>query len=261
MKKIFTFLLLSISIVSLSQPITGSGAGGGPVGYIPRFNSASNIINSNIYQSGVNIGIATTTPTNPLHIQANNAAGYGLLVNQIGAGQSGINLWNTNVANPGRNWGLWSTGAGNVGGAGNFIIRDVTASQTRLFISGATGQVLIGDPTAVTLPVGYKLYVQTGILTEKVKVALINTVDWADYVFEKNYKLKSLEEVDSYISANEHLPGVPSASELVEQGGIDLGKMDAKLMEKIEELTLYSIQLNKKNKELSERLSKLEAAK
>jgi hypothetical protein len=250
-----TIAFACISSVCTAQ-ITGSGTGSGAGGYIPRFNSSTNIINSTIYQNGINVGIATTTPTNPLHIQANSSSGYGILVNQIGNGQSGINLWNTNG---GRNWGIWSTGPGNTGGAGNFILRDVTGNQTRLFISGSTGQVLIGDPTAVTLPVGYMLYVQTGILTEKVKVALINTVDWADYVFEKNYKLKSLEEVKAYVADNKHLPGVPSAAELKDDGGIDLGKMSAKLMEKIEELTLYTIQLNEKNKELTERLAKLES--
>jgi len=102
------------------------------------------------------------------------------------------------------------------------------------------------------------LYVQTGILTEKVKVALATSTDWSDYVFEKNYKLRSLEEVKSYVEVNKHLPGVPSANELMEQGGIDIGKMDAKLLEKIEELTLYSVQLKEENKALSDRLAKLE---
>ena len=112
------------------------------------------------------------------------------------------------------------------------------------------GNVLIGDPATVTMPAGYKMYVQTGILTEKVKVALVGTSDWADYVFEKNYELKSLEEVKAFIEKNKHLPGVPSAAELVEQGGIDLAKMDAKLMEKIEELTLYILELHKEIEQL-----------
>ncbi|MFI5148198.1 MAG: hypothetical protein ACHQRM_00580 [Bacteroidia bacterium] len=121
------------------------------------------------------------------------------------------------------------------------------------------GTTLIGDPAVVTsLPAGYKLYVQTGILTEKVKVALNASSDWSDYVFEKSYKLRSLEDVKSFVEKNKHLPGVPSASELMEQGGFDIGKMDAKLLEKIEELTLYSVQLKEENKALSDRLAKLE---
>ncbi|MBK7817423.1 MAG: hypothetical protein IPJ60_07560 [Sphingobacteriaceae bacterium] len=148
MKKITTALLLVLSINSYSQ-ITGGATGalpnGGATGYIPRFNGATNIISSNIYQAGVNVGInVTANPTVPLQVQANNSAGYGILINQTGGGQAGINLWNTNTTNPGRNWGIWSTGPGNTGGAGNFIIQDVTAGQSRFFVSGTTGRIGIG---------------------------------------------------------------------------------------------------------------------
>jgi hypothetical protein len=129
-----------------------------------------------------------------------------------------------------------------------------------LLLNSGGGIVVLGDET-VNTPPGYRLFVQTGILTEKVKVALVNSGAWADYVFDKNYKLKSLEEVKKYIDTNKHLPGVLSAEELKADGGIDLGSMDAKLMEKIEELTLYVIQLNEKNKELTERIKKLESEK
>jgi hypothetical protein len=104
--------------------------------------------------------------------------------------------------------------------------------------------VLIGDPAAVTLPTGYKLYVQTGILTEKVKVAIKGTSNWADYVFGKNYNMLPLSDVESFITKNKHLPGIPSAEEVV-KNGVDLAEMDAKLLEKVEELTLYIIQLQK----------------
>jgi len=120
------------------------------------------------------------------------------------------------------------------------------------------GNVLIGDPAVVNnLVFGYKLYVQTGIITEKIKVQLVQS--WADYVFDKNYKLKSIEEVANFIKEEKHLPGVPSTEELKKDGGFDLAQMDAKLMEKIEELTLYVIQLNEKNKELSKKVAELEA--
>ncbi|WP_461075028.1 hypothetical protein [Spirosoma flavus] len=74
-----------------------------------------------------------------------------------------------------------------------------------------------------------------------------NTIDWSDKVFDDTYQLKRLSEVEQYIKTNKHLPGVPSAKEVVEKG-IDVAKMDAKLLEKIEELTLYSIQLEKESK-------------
>jgi hypothetical protein len=87
---------------------------------------------------------------------------------------------------------------------------------------------------------GYKLFVETGILTEKVKVAIKTRADWADHVFNKNYSLMPLPEVAQFIKTNGHLPGVPSAAEVTKEG-IDLGKMNAKLLEKIEELTLHLI--------------------
>lgn len=109
-------------------------------------------------------------------------------------------------------------------------------------------KLAIGD--VPSKPDGYSLFVQHGILTEKLKVALTTGSNWADYVFAKNYKLKSLPEVEKYIKANKHLPGVPAAQDLVKQGGIDMNEMFAKQMEKIEELTLYMIELQKQVEKL-----------
>jgi hypothetical protein len=107
------------------------------------------------------------------------------------------------------------------------------------------GNVLIGDPSQVTIPnANYKLFVQTGILTEKLKVSIPNTSNWSDYVFASDYQLKSLEDVEIFIKQNKHLPNIPSAIEVV-KNGIDVATMDAKLLEKIEELTLYVIELKK----------------
>jgi hypothetical protein len=64
---------------------------------------------------------------------------------------------------------------------------------------------------------------------------------WADYVFAEDYTLKPLEELSSFIKTNKHLPNIPTAKE-VEINGIELGEMNAKLLEKVEELSLYIIQ-------------------
>lgn len=72
-----------------------------------------------------------------------------------------------------------------------------------------------------------------------------------DYVFEKSYKLKSLEELDSFIKINGHLPEVPSACDVEKNNGISLGEMSEKQLLKIEELTLYIIEMNKKLNELA----------
>lgn len=111
--------------------------------------------------------------------------------------------------------------------------------------AGAGG---LGLPSSFTAG-AYRLYVQDGILTEKLKVALRNSSDWADYVFAPDYKLAPLEEVETFIKANNHLPNVPSADEMA-NNGLDVSKTSAKLMEKIEELTLYMIELNKEVKAL-----------
>jgi hypothetical protein len=66
----------------------------------------------------------------------------------------------------------------------------------------------------------------------------------------------SIEDLDSYIKANNHLPNVPSEKEII-TNGLDLGQMDSILLEKIEELTLYLIQLNKENEELKLAIEKL----
>ncbi|WP_306565641.1 hypothetical protein [Flavobacterium lindanitolerans] len=99
----------------------------------------------------------------------------------------------------------------------------------------------------------YNLFVKGGILTEEVRVNLQSA--WADYVFDENYKLKSLKEVETFIKENGHLENVPSAKQVKEEG-IELGEMVKIQQEKIEELTLYIIEQNKinesQNKELQE---------
>jgi len=133
----------------------------------------------------------------------------------------------------------------------------------RLAVNGSASfsdQVVIGSFSSFTqgFPSGYKLYVADGILTEKVRVAVKTTTDWADYVFSDNYSLMPLKEVEQFVKTNSHLPNVPSAQEVV-NGGIDVAKMDAKLLEKIEELTLYIIEQNKKLEEQESRIKFLES--
>jgi len=89
---------------------------------------------------------------------------------------------------------------------------------------------------------GYKLAVSGNMIAESVKVQLRSA--WPDYVFAKDYTLPSLEETEKHIKEKGHLPGIPSAAE-VKNNGIDLGEMNAKLLEKIEELTLHLIQKDK----------------
>ncbi len=133
--------------------------------------------------------------------------------------------------------------------------------NTKNTTSNTVGFLAIGNFDA-TFPMptsnSYKLIVQGGIITEKVKVALKDTQDWADYVFEPEYKanMLSLEEVEAFTLKNKHLPNVPSAKEMVEKG-LDVGETSRMFMEKIEELTLYVIELDKEVKALKAENAKL----
>ena len=83
---------------------------------------------------------------------------------------------------------------------------------------------------------GYRLAVAGNVIAEGVKVELQG--NWPDFVFEEKFQLMDLEKVREYIKENGHLPNIPSA-EKIKENGIDLGDMDARLLQKIEELTLY----------------------
>jgi hypothetical protein len=89
----------------------------------------------------------------------------------------------------------------------------------------------------------YALAVNGNAIFNKVKVQLYGL--WADYVFNDTYKLLPLSSLEKFIQKNKHLPDVPSAAD-VEKNGIDLGENQALLLKKVEELTLYLIELNKK---------------
>ncbi|MCQ2224349.1 MAG: hypothetical protein MJZ14_01320 [Paludibacteraceae bacterium] len=92
------------------------------------------------------------------------------------------------------------------------------------------------------------------IRTQDITVDMNNA---ADYVFEDNYDLKSLSEVESYVKKNKHLPGVPSASEMA-QNGMSVAEMSNLLLEKVEELTLHMIELQKENQALKAKMELLE---
>lgn len=121
-----------------------------------------------------------------------------------------------------------------------------TTAGSLTYLNNTSGRVAIGI-TAVT-DTNYRLFVEKGIRTRKVKVDVNN---WPDYVFNPQYELRSIVEIERYIKDNGHLPDLPSAAE-AEKDGISLGDNQALLLKKIEELTLYMIELNKKVAALEE---------
>ncbi|WP_198175287.1 bZIP transcription factor [Spirosoma telluris] len=207
--------------------------------------------NSLILGAAANVGIGNTAPSVKLHLTSGTP------------NTSGLRLENLTASSPASQPNV--TKFLTVDGSGNVILGSSTNSlrvgaevwsTTGTYVQNANpGGVIIGQGVEKT-PSDYNLFVSKGILTEKVKIAIKMTADWSDYVFEKGYELRSLAQVEQHIHRTGHLPGLPSAAEVVEKG-VDVAKMDAKLLEKIEELTLYSIQQQKQIDQLEKLVKQL----
>lgn len=117
--------------------------------------------------------------------------------------------------------------------------------QTFVVYGNGKTHIGLGRPLATGICANAMLTVDGTILAKEVRVAISTTTHWADYVFEKDYKLMPLKDVETYIIANKHLPEVPS-SEDVQKNGVEVTEISAVLLKKIEELTLYTIELQKK---------------
>lgn len=179
-------------------------------------------------------------------------------------------------ATSGMNTFLGTRAGFNTLGSGNvFLGHEAGTNETgsnKFYLGVSTNTLMYGDFAAGKIAIGgtsfptsagsvsvanYKLFVKGGILTEEVRVNL--STGWADYVFADTYKLPSLNEVEQFIAKNGHLPNVPSAKQ-VKEDGIELGQMANIQQEKIEELTLYAIQQNKQLEQLQKEIDELKAA-
>jgi hypothetical protein len=183
------------------------------------------------------VGIGTTTPTTALQVIGTvNATAF------IGDG-SGL----TNIS------GGWDK----TGTTAFYTSRNIgvgTSSPTHpLHVSG---NALITSRMAINAAIDptYTLNVGGAIRATEV---VVNVNGWADYVFEPDYKLMPLSDVETFVKKNRHLPGVPSEAELKTKG-LNMAKVQTLQMQKIEELTLYVIELNKRNQALEARLEALE---
>jgi hypothetical protein len=116
-----------------------------------------------------------------------------------------------------------------------------------VYFNNTGGGVGVG---VTSLGAGVKFQVDGKIKCKEVEVAL---TPWPDHVFNANYNLRPLEEVEAFIVNNKHLPDVPNQQE-IQNNGLNLGQMDAILLQKIEELTLYVIELKKENNMLKQKI-------
>lgn len=168
------------------------------------------------------VGIGTTAPSAFLHVDADQNT-LPMAVQIAGASKFKVN----------------PNGGVSIGGV-------AIGAENGLYVNGA---VSIGTAVPAT---GYALSVDGKVMCEEIRVELQSS--WPDYVFTDDYKLLSIKEMEQHIIKHNHLPGIPSADEIEKTGGIDVGSMQIKMMEKIEELSLYIIQLEKK-------IEKIESAK
>jgi hypothetical protein len=151
----------------------------------------------------------------------------------------------------------WFGGGGFIGTESNHSLFFITGYNPKMAIL-TNGNVLIGK-TSQTNTV-YKLDVAGKIRADEI---VVNTTG-ADFVFEPTYKLRSLAELEAFIKTNKHLPEIAPAKEM-QENGVSAGEMQSKLLQKVEELTLYMIeqqkiveQLNIKVKEQDDRIKELE---
>jgi hypothetical protein len=252
-----------------SLATTSSSGGAGGIGIAARnsagiitFHTGGNTERARIDASG-NLGIGTSSPANLLHILSssnptvqvestsatgttsvilyNNSTAGGLAMSTFGSGYTNA----SNSANYDRASGasIYTTstsgGAGGIGIAARNsagVITFHTGGNTQRMIIDASGNVGIG-----AMP-DQKLTVDGTVRAEEVRVEAVT--GFPDFVFDESYKLASLEEVEKYIREHKHLPEMPSAAE-VKENGLLLAEMNMKLLQKIEELTLHLIELKK----------------
>jgi hypothetical protein len=171
------------------------------------------------------VGIGTSSPAALLELRDSETTGAAMRIYKTG--QLKMQVW--------ENGGL---------GVGTSLTSWIPSNG--LFVDG---DVNIGRAHKT----GYKLSVDGKIVSEEVLVEL--SEDWPDYVFEPDYQLMPLTELKTVLDRQKHLPGIPSASDIQDNGGVHLGDMQTRLLKKIEELTLYVIELESKYRELENRIA------
>lgn len=251
-------VILNNTATSGSWSMYHSGGASAPVGSLGFYDNAAGAPRLVINPTG-NVGIGVSSPTSKLQVNGDNveiglgrSTGDSTTYSRIGQTTNYDTWWGTNTRFDGTNWvyintGGWGSMASMINqGSGNIYLNTVNGGvnpitwSTRLFVAN-NGNIGIG-----TTNPSHKLAVNGTI---RAKEVIVDT-GWADYVFEEDYRLAPLAEVEAHIREKKHLPGIPSAAE-VEAHGVSMGDMQAMMMAKIEELTLHLIAQEK-------RLSRLE---
>jgi hypothetical protein len=248
--------------------LTGEDINGTP-NQVAKFTGPNSLGDSQIFDDGTQVGIGTMTPGAGLFLDVNGNS----RINGAGMVTGNFEVNGTSTLSTTTVGGILTVnGATDLNGtaniASNTTIGGLLTVNNDADINGAMdvsldahvgGVMTIGTFNTPGLlgtisTADYSLFVEGGILTEEVLVRS----GWADYVFEKDYNLPSLEEVESHIDQKGYLPGMPSA-EAVETEGLELRKATVDQQVKIEELFLYLIQLNKEVQSLKAENAALKA--
>ncbi len=118
------------------------------------------------------------------------------------------------------------------------------------------GTVIIGPRVNNVSLTGFNASLQVDGIIVTQEVAVRDAV-WSDYVFEQDYDLMSIEDVQAYIEAHHHLPNIPTAED-VQRSGISIGRFQGQILAKVEELFLYVIQLSEQNANLKKQLEQIQ---
>lgn len=217
----------------------GQGDGWGGKGDL-AFQNQTRSTNPFFYIKGNtgNVGIGTTAPGSRLEVK--DASYSRISVYTSSANKAG--LWALNTQN---SYGLVVDGSG-VG----HVVNNINGPEFNLINFQQTNsapQVWIGNTKPQSPHTDFQFAVAGKVLAQSVYVTPAS--QWADYVFAPDYKLTTLGDVEKFYKENKHLPEIPSAKE-VEEKGIDVGEMNTLLLKKVEELTLYMVDLNKKVEKL-----------
>lgn len=186
----------------------------------------TNTNTNGIHYTGGNVGIGTSSPESTLHV--------------LGTSRFYLDNQSHFIMT---SWGLASSDNITLDAENSSGTAHVPLSFAASLFYFYNGNVGIGTNDTK----GYKLAVAGSMVAEAVTVKLKS--NWPDYVFNKNHKLMPLNEVENFIKANNHLPNIPTEAE-VKTNGINVAEMNVKLLQKVEELTLYVIEQQKQIEEL-----------